>query len=176
MRKIGTLFALAALPAAVWAQDFGGVEHQGAYGVVHPIADARPHADLTPGAIDPRVTQDDIHETICVRGYTRTVRPQEEYTGHLKRRQIREYGYTDRRLRDYEEDHLIPLEIGGNPTDPRNLWPEPRHVLGGWGAKRKDKLENTLHRLVCRGRLPLVQAQREIAGDWIEAYRRYVGE
>ena len=76
MRKIAALFALAALPAAVWAQDFGGVEHQGAYGVVHPIADARPHADLTPGAIDPRVTQDNIHETICVRGYTRTVRPQ----------------------------------------------------------------------------------------------------
>jgi hypothetical protein len=25
----------------------------------------------------------------------------------------------------YEEDHLISLEDGGDPTDPRNLFPEP---------------------------------------------------
>ncbi|BAP88342.1 putative uncharacterized protein [Burkholderiales bacterium GJ-E10] len=176
MRKIAAALVAALVPVAAWSADLGGVEHQGAYGVVHPISDARPNAALTPGAVDPRVTQDNIRATICARGYTRTVRPTVRYTSHLKRRQIVEYGYTDRRLRDYEEDHLIPLEIGGNPTDPRNLWPEPRHVIGGWGAKRKDKLENALHRLVCRGRIPLAQAQREIAQNWIAAYQRYVGE
>lgn len=34
-----------------------------------------PRHDLTPGAIDPRVTQSNIRSTICRRGYTATVRP-----------------------------------------------------------------------------------------------------
>jgi hypothetical protein len=36
---------------------------------------ALPRHDLTPGAIDPRVTQSNIRNTICRRGYTSTVRP-----------------------------------------------------------------------------------------------------
>ena len=71
--------------------------------------------------------------------------------------------------------HLISLELGGSPDNPRNLWPQPHHVIGGWGSYAKDRLENRLHTLVCRGRLPLAQAQREIAGNWIVAYKRYVG-
>src|SRR5262249_40294394 len=31
-----------------------------------------------------------------------------------------------------------------------------------------------LHKLVCAGRLDLKTAQREIASDWIEAYKKYV--
>lgn len=139
-----------------------------------PLRDALPDRTLTPGAMSAVVTQADIHGTICVRGYTRTVRPPEEYTERLKRRQIREYGYRDHWLRDYEEDHLIPLELGGSPASPRNLWPEPRRVTGGWGSYRKDRLENRLNHLVCRGRLPLATARRAIAADWIAAYKRYM--
>ena len=140
--------------------------------VVFPIAAALPDRHLTPGAINPAVTQANIRATICRRGWTRTVRPLERYTEWLKYQQIREYGYRDRRARDYEEDHLIPLELGGAPTSPRNLWPEPHFVAGGWGSYRKDRLENRLHWLVCRGRLRLSTAQRWIATDWIAAYRR----
>ena len=139
-----------------------------------PRRDALPDPQLTPGAIGGAVTQANIHRTICRYDYTRTVRPPEAYTERLKRRQIREYGYTDHWLRDYEEDHLIPLELGGSPTSPENLWPEPRHVVGGWGAYRKDRLENRLNHLVCRGRLSLRAAQDAIATDWIGAYRRYM--
>ena len=39
----------------------------------------------------------------------------------------------------------------------------------------KDKLENKLHKLVCDGAIDLKVAQRAIATDWIEAYRKYVG-
>jgi regulator of protease activity HflC (stomatin/prohibitin superfamily) len=78
-------------------------------------------------------------------------------------------------LRDYEEDHLIAIGLGGSPTAPQNLWPEPHHVIGGWGSYAKDSLEDTLHQLVCQGRVPLTQAQRDIASDWIAAYKRYVG-
>ena len=77
--------------------------------VVSGDARSLPDPGLTPGALNPAVTEATIDTTICVRGWTRSVRPPAEYTEALKRRQIREYGYADRRLRSYEEDHLIPL-------------------------------------------------------------------
>ncbi len=41
-----------------------------------------------PGAINPQVTQANIAETICVSGWTRTVRPPREYTSALKRQEM----------------------------------------------------------------------------------------
>jgi len=38
----------------------------------------------------------------------------------------------------------------------------------------KNALERKLHKLVCVGQLHLKSAQREIASDWIEAYKKYV--
>ncbi len=156
--------------------NLGGVERaEGRYSVVFPLEEARPKRSLTPGVANPAVTQANIRETICRRGYTKTIRPPRNYTERLKRRQVREYRYADRRLRDYEEDHLVSLGIGGSPADPRNLWPEPRHVIGGWGSDAKDRLESRLHTAVCRGQLSLADAQRAMAGDWIAAYKRYIG-
>jgi hypothetical protein len=136
-------------------------------------APTRPDTSRTPGAMNPSVTQTNIYETICVRGWTRTVRPPEDYTYRLKREQLREWGYADQATRDYEEDHLIPLELGGSPTSPQNLWPEPWD--GPWNARVKDRLENYLHKQVCAGRMPIEEAQREIATDWIAAYTKYWG-
>ena len=134
-----------------------------------------PDPTLTSGAINPDVSPQTIETTICVRGWTRMVRPPESYTELLKREQIAEYGYHDRRLRDYEEDHLIPLALGGAPTDPRNLWPEPHEAPSDWGSYAKDRLESRLNDLVCSGALPLETARAAIAANWIEAYRRYIG-
>lgn len=133
-----------------------------------------PDPNCTPGAADPAVTQADIATTICVSGYTKTVRPPASYTDALKLTQMTQYGLAGTTA-DYEEDHLIPLEIGGSPRDPRNLWPEPRATLdAAGGAEVKDKLENRLHELVCSGDLPLAKAQKAIASDWVAAYREYV--
>ena len=123
-----------------------------------------PDPRCTPGLADPRVTQDNIHTTICVSGYTAKVRPSSVYTRLLKQKQIKEYGYTDTNLADYEEDHLIPLELGGHPTDPRNLWPEP--LTGPYGATRKDGLENSLHSKVCSDLITLAAAQSAITTNW----------
>lgn len=133
-----------------------------------------PNPSMTPGAINTHVTQSNIGTTICVRGWTRKVRPPEYYTEKLKRSQIRAYRYEDRRLGDYEEDHLIPLELGGSPTSPQNLWPEPHYVPGNLGSHSKDRLENRLHKLVCRGDLSLNNARRAIASDWVAAYKHYM--
>ena len=73
-----------------------------------------------------------------------------------------------------EVDHLIPLELGG-ANDIRNLWPEPFDGTV-WNAHVKDRLETFLHRQVCENDMPLRQAQNEIASNWIDAYRRYLGE
>jgi hypothetical protein len=133
-----------------------------------------PNPSLTPGAIDTEITQENIHSTVCVKGYTKTVRPPAHYTNKLKKRQMRQYGYDDLNPKHYEEDHLIPLSIGGNPRDPRNLWPEPRK--SEWNAARKDDLEFTLYRMVCRNEISLNDAQSAIASNWIEAYKKYVHE
>jgi hypothetical protein len=142
---------------------------------LHPLRDALPNPALTPGALNPVITQADIHQTICVRGYSRSIRPPERYTERLKRAQIRAYGYRDRWLRDYEEDHLIALSLGGSPTSPENLWPQPHEVVEGWGSYAKDRLEARLHWLVCHRGLALAVAQRALAHDWIAAYKRYIG-
>ena len=109
---------------------------------------------LTPGVVNPDVTQATIRGTICVRGWTRTVRPSSSYTGELKLRQMTEYGVRGSPGR-YQEDHLVSLELGGDPADPRNLWPQPRP----W-ADRVDTVENELNDAVCSGRLSLAEAQQ----------------
>ena len=74
-----------------------------------------PDPAATPGSINPDVTQDNIGETICARGWTRMVRPTFEYTEAIKRRLVRDSGYLDDRLSHYELDHVVPLELGGAP-------------------------------------------------------------
>ena len=141
-------------------------------GAVGPVL---PNAKVTPGAINPSVTQSNIGSTICVIGFAKTIRPPLSYTTGLKRSQLRTlpysaFGSTDTKL--FEEDHLIPLELGGHPTDPKNLWPEPWSAP--YGARLKDSLENKLHLLVCSHQITLRVAQKAIATDWYLAYKRYV--
>jgi hypothetical protein len=131
-----------------------------------------PNHALTPRPALGDVTQDNIQQTICVPGWSRGIRPPSSYTNKLKAAQILEYHYDDENLNDYEEDHLISLELGGHPTDPRNLWPEPYY--GPCGAHIKDAVENKLHRMVCNGDLTLKQAQDAISTDWVAAYKLYV--
>lgn len=119
----------------------------------------------TPGAVNPDVTQATIGSTICVPGWTATVRPPTSYTAPLKLEGIRAYGYADTAPADYEEDHLVPLELGGSPRSVLNLWPEPRY--GPHPAADKDAVENRLHADVCAGRLSLATAQVRITLDWI---------
>jgi hypothetical protein len=133
-----------------------------------------PDPSLTPGALNPAVTQANIHSTVCVSGWTATIRPPTSYTNKLKAQQIVQYGYTATAASLYEEDHLISLQLGGSPTDPRNLWPEPYTVSfqNGQpaGARTKDTFETALKKKVCAGTMTLVEAQREIGVHWVHAY------
>ncbi len=124
---------------------------------------ALPDPVCTPGAINPAVTQENISETICKSGYTKSIRPTVSYTGRLKADQMNQYGFTDG-TRSHEEDHLISLELGGAPSDPSNLWPEP-----GASPNAKDKIEDFLRTAVCAGQISLAEAQHRIATDWTTA-------
>jgi len=108
----------------------------------------------TPGVVNPDVRPETIAETICKSGWTRTIRPPVSYTNALKVRQMREYGVGGNPS-DYQEDHLISLEMGGHPTDPRNLWPEPYPR-----ASEVDRIENEINDEICSGKITLAEGQQ----------------
>ena len=143
--------------------------------VVNAAGAVLPNPSRTPGALNPTVTQADIGTTICVAGWTATIRPPSSVTTALKQQQLATgYAYRgDLNTADYEEDHLVSLELGGAPDSPQNLWPEPYNVTDG--AHVKDQVENKLHTLVCSGALSLAAAQHAIATNWYLAYEQYVG-
>ncbi len=135
-----------------------------------------PNIKLTPGAINPAVTQSTIRSTICVSGWTATVRPPVTYTNQLKYNQLHS-GYNlngDMNMKDYEEDHIVPLEVGGNPSSPLNLFPEPRNIR--LGSYVKDQLENRIHQLVCSGQISLNTGRSVFLTNWEKGYQKYIGQ
>jgi len=120
-----------------------------------------PDAAMTPGAaLDVSVAD------VCAPGYSKRVRnvPQA-----VKHEVYAEYGVRSHHPDEYEIDHLISLELGGSNAR-RNLWPQS-FVTHPWNAHVKDELENELHRAICAHEISMGAAQREIAGDWIAAWR-----
>lgn len=126
----------------------------------------------TPGAISPAVTQATIGTTICRKGgYTSGIRPPESVTGKEKIANAASYSYTGS-LSDAEYDHLVSLQLGGDPNDPRNLFvepPDPGHKPGTGVNNAKDPVETKLHTAVCSGKITLAQAQQAIVTDWTTA-------
>jgi hypothetical protein len=119
------------------------------------------------------VTQATIGSTICVRGYTATIRPPPEVTASEKRASAAAYHYTGS-LHTAEYDHLIPLELGGDPNTPANLWVQPNDRAAATTTyNSKDTLENALHQLVCSHQMPLATARKLIATNWVAAYQQY---
>jgi hypothetical protein len=122
---------------------------------------ALPVASITPGA-----TWDVDVEELCS-GAAR-MRP---ITAAMRAEVLNAYGVQDLPSDQYELDYLITPELGG-ATDARNLWPQ-RYESPVWNARVKDELERLLPRLVCGRKLDLATAQREMASNWIAAYKKY---
>jgi len=89
----------------------------------------------------------------------------------LRRRVLEEYGVASAEPRAYEIDYLITPALGG-ADDIHNLWPQS-YSSTAWNADVKDALEDRLREMVCDGNLDLTEAQREIAANWIAAYKKY---
>ncbi|MDP9904698.1 hypothetical protein [Arthrobacter bambusae] len=127
-----------------------------------------PDPVCTPGVRNSAVTQATIHETICTSGWTKTIRPPEAVTGAEKQSNAKSYGFHgDWKTAEY--DHLLSLELGGAPNDPKNLWVEPNRAGATGVNNTKDLVENALHAAVCKGTVTLDAAQKAITTDWTTA-------
>ena len=119
-------------------------------------------------ALNPNVTPATIAKTICLRGYTGTVRPDPGVTAVLKNELIREAGLRADVGRKMVLDHIIPLELGGHPDHKSNLQLQTHSESG-----LKDRIEKKLNCLVCSGRVKLDDARSAIAMDWRAAYVQF---
>lgn len=116
-------------------------------------------------ALNPDVTAATTSTTICRPGWTATIRPSSSYTSRLERQQLA--GRVDVDPAHYEEDHRLPLELGGAPADVHNLSPEPHPA-----SYIKDKAENAAKREVCAG-ADLRKVQRAFVARWLAPYPGY---
>ena len=107
-----------------------------------------------PGAYNLQVKQSTISSTVCVKGWTATVRPPQSYTSPIKRELLKSQNLPGT-VSDYQLDHLISLELGGSPRSRDNLWMEP--IVQ---AHRVDPVESALKRAVCDRDIRLSVAQK----------------
>lgn len=124
---------------------------------------AVPNRDLTPGA-----TRHVAISEICSMPHEQVIA---DVSAPLRQQVLQEYGIANARPDDFEIDYLIAPGLGG-VENIRNLWPQP-YGTSTWNASVKDALEERLHQLVCAHQLDLSTAQRDIATDWIAAYKKY---
>ena len=124
-----------------------------------------PDPACTPGAV--MTTDIDV---VC----HRSTKERRRVSSEVHRLAFTEYGFTYPQPRGaFEVDHLIPLELGGDNTI-SNLWAEAAEPAPGF--HQKDKVENYLHRQVCAGAMTLVDAQRQIATDWLTVWTQIEGQ
>lgn len=139
-----------------------------------------PDPTCTPGSLNPKVTQATLSTTICRAGYTTSIRPSQKITAAEKYDNAVSYGWgaedvtynaagTVFNWSGTEYDHLVSLELGGDPNDPSNLWPE-LNVQGGTTVNNpKDAVEGVLNHAICNGTVTLAAAQVAIATNWTTA-------
>ena len=138
------------------------------------------------GRWNPSITQENIHKTICVPGYTAIVRSGKggefgAITESIKKKVYERDGKKPDGLPPgkshcCEIDHADPLLLAGaNVID--NLWAESWDPP--YGARQKDHAaEDKLHELVCRAvdPMPLKVAQKCIEEDWIRCAKQIAGK
>lgn len=124
-----------------------------------------PDKKLTPGAVRTTDQQEICSKTFHTSLYRNT-------SDSLKKQVCQEYNSQDcPHQGQLEIDHLIPLELGG-ADEKENLWVEYASYPNGPGFHVKDKLEDRLTSLVCKGQLSLTEAQSCIKNNWIECYNK----
>jgi hypothetical protein len=130
-----------------------------------------PDGRCTPGGVVPTVTlqtlEDPAWRTRCIRNCQSTEQQKHAaYEWYGLPRPEENSGPTQ----VCELDHLVPLELGG-ADGMGNIWPQcgPDAVsLHQRYFKQKDLVENYLAARVRAGEMPLGEAQRGIAVDWVQ--------
>lgn len=144
-----------------------------------------------PGVDNPAVTQATIGQTICNKtkydrhgkpdphGFTwvHWQRPPTAYTNKIKFALMDAQGIPRADARQFELDHEMSIEDGGDPSSPLNLWLQPYRgkYCSKWCSQDKDQLETLLKRLVCKGTISLDEARHELQTDWVAAWLERIG-
>lgn len=110
--------------------------------------------EVPAGMLNPAVTDATVATTICMAGYSKTIRPASSYTESLRARLLAAYGLAPGT--EVELDHVVSLAAGGAPRLP-NIYPE---LIAQ--AKADDVVENRVHSFICSGRLTLAAGQRQL--------------
>ena len=143
----------------------------GATALYHSILSG-PQRAIMRGVPDPRLTPGVARainlNDVCTKSYSDDA---QLLPVSVQKKVLQEYGIEGDRSRDYRLDYLISPQLGGT-DDIRNLWPEPESSTQ-WNMEAKDALEDRLHQLVCQGKVDVLTAQRDLATDWVSAYKRY---
>lgn len=166
---IAALASLALAGAASAAPLDGYVAPDGRTAAQLVAAHVLPDPATTPGVLNPAVTPGTLGATVCVSGWTATVRPPTSWTDKLRDADTP----AGVRPLDGELDHLVSIEDGGAPADARNLWWMAYHDR--YGARVKDVLETRVKRLLCAGKISLDDARAALAPNWLQGYVKYVG-
>jgi len=159
------MFALIAFAALAQGAP---VTHAPGYAVALPTV---------PGKANPNVNQSNIRSTICVHGWTATVRPPTSYTNKIKFALMDAQHIPRSDVRQFELDHEMSIEDGGDPASPLNLWLQPYRgkYCTKWCSQDKDVLETFEKRGVCKGTIPLATAQHELQTDWVASWLARIG-
>jgi hypothetical protein len=132
----------------------------------HPLL---PDKAMTPGVMNPAVTQGNIKTTICDVAWVKAQRPPTNYTTPLKLASLSFQKITEP-AKDFEWDHLFPIEGGGHPRDKGNMWTQFWPI-----AREKDIIENAIHKGLCGGTIKLVDVPGLI-WNWPALYEQKTGK
>lgn len=137
-------------------------------------AGSYPNSALTPGATDPRVTPRNVRKTICAANYAASMQPAAAYASRIMQRQLARYHAADTDSADYTLDYVVPIELGGDPDAPSNMWPMPNSQSPG--PQEKQRAAAYLHDQVCAGAMSLDAAQHAMLNDWVAVYEQLPGD
>lgn len=127
----------------------------------------QPNPQLTPGAVNPALTDDVLRSP----GFT--TKDYRDVPESIKKQVYAEYHMDPKKAPcPCEVDHFLSLEIGGS-NDITNLWPQP--YSGKWNAHDKDKLEDLLGANVRKGLMSGADARLEMTSGWVNSYIKHFG-
>ena len=143
-----------------------------------------PPPPLTAAAIEPKIKitpkitsenyQDNFPQTICVGGYVNPTyphpAPSSYFAGKPGKQQLCRFSYLEMSAKNYEEIRLAPRSVGGNPSDPRSLWPKPQ--ISAWDAAQRERPKLVTSRMVCMQEITLAEIQQAISANWIELWKK----
>jgi hypothetical protein len=129
---------------------------------------ARPDPKLTPGAVATTDLTTVCHGSKRIPYQFLPLNPM--ISPSARQAAFAEYNIAVANEKHYGLDFLIPPQLGGANAR-ANIW--PASASHGVGFHEKEVLNIRIHELVCQGAIPLAQAQKDIATDWVKLWLQF---